>query len=63
MSSETIMHYAMLIRLVSVMAIGGFGVLVAVLVPILRLYVNRLLKDEPHQTAGVVMRGLHPFGR
>jgi hypothetical protein len=35
------MHYAMLIRLVMIMAIGGFGVAIAILVPVLRLWLAR----------------------
>jgi hypothetical protein len=41
-SSENIMHYAMLIRLVMLMAISGFGIAVMILVPIVRLWLAHL---------------------
>lgn len=41
-SPEHIIHYAMLLRLVMLMAISGFGILVVILVPIMRLWLAHL---------------------
>ena len=47
-NSDTLMHYAMLIRLVSIMAISAFGVGVAILVPFLRRHLARLEAKAAH---------------
>ena len=51
-SSEQIMHYAMLIRLVMLMAISGFGIAVMILVPIVRLWLAHLTSTGPRSPHG-----------
>lgn len=46
-SPEHIMHYAILLRLVMLMAISGFGIAVVILVPILRLWLAHLTVARP----------------
>ena len=50
-SPEHIMHYAMLLRLVMLMAISGFGILVVILVPIMRLWLSHLTAAQSLQAA------------
>ncbi len=63
MSPETLMHYAMLIRLIMIMAIGAFGVGIAILVPVLRRWAGSASGHQPHERVGVAMRDLGPVGR
>jgi hypothetical protein len=69
-SPEYIVHYAMLLRLVMLMAISGFGILVVILVPIMRLWLAHLTVTQPpgaggwtsgrqaHERVGVAVRDL-----
>jgi hypothetical protein len=50
-SPEHIIHYAMLLRLVMLMAISGFGILVVILVPIMRLWLAHLTVAQSLQAA------------
>jgi hypothetical protein len=60
MSPETIMHYAMLIRLVSVVAIGAFGLGVAILVSFLRRHLARIDAGGGDAVAEAAPSGVRP---
>lgn len=63
-SPETIMQNAMLIRLVSVVAIGAFSVGVTLLAYVLRALLMRSdLGGQPHQRVRVPVRDLDLVGR